>query len=71
MLGALYINKVHAEDADEDEENEPSLEVNRGVSVQDIENLFEVSLGRTKTWPICEIYLSMQESAGCFFQTTK
>lgn len=71
MLGALYINKVHAEDVEEDEENEQSLEVNRGVSVQDLEHLFEVSLDRTKTWLICEICLSMQANAGCFSQTTK
>ena len=45
MLGALYINKVHAEEAEEEEENQPSLEVDRGVTVQDLEHMFEV---RTK-----------------------
>jgi hypothetical protein len=71
MLGALYINKVHAEEAEEEEENEQSLEVNRGVSVQDLEHLFEVSLERMKTWLICVICLSTQASAGSFSLTTK
>ena len=45
MLGALYINKVHAEDvADDEDENDPSdnIETNRVLGVHDIENLFEV-----------------------------